>query len=88
MLWFYANQVTVNNGSSVVALTSGEDISNISEGDGLIVGSFAPVEIKKAYIDGSNNKFIELAVAWADSNQTSVKARVYYTAGDFIAATK
>ena len=87
-LWFYANQVTINNGSTVVAVTSGEDISIISAGDGLIVGSFNPVEIKRAYIDGSNNKFIELALAWGDSNQSGVKARAYYTAGDFIAATK
>jgi hypothetical protein len=87
-LWFYADQVTINNGSLVVAVTSGEDISIISAGDGLIIGSFAPVEIKKAYIDGSNNKFIELALEWSDSNQTNVAARAYYTAGDFIAATK
>ena len=87
-LWFYADQVTINNGSLVVEVTSGEDISIISAGDGLIVGSFAPVEIKRAYIDGSNNKFIELALPWGDSNQTSVNARGYYTAGDFIAATK
>jgi hypothetical protein len=87
-LWFYANQVTINNGSTVVEVTSGEDVSIISAGDGLIVGSFSPVEIKRAYIDGSNNKFIELALAWEDSNQTNVNARAYYTAGDFIAATK
>lgn len=83
MTWFTANQVSVNNGSTIVTVTSGEDISNIRAGDALIVGSFSPVEINRAYVDGSNNKIIELKSAWADSNQSNAAARVFPTAGDF-----
>lgn len=83
MTWFTANQVSVNNGSTIVTVTSGEDISNIRAGDALIVGSFSPVEINRAYVDGSNNKIIELKSAWSDSNQSNAAARVFPTAGDF-----
>ena len=83
MAWFRATQASIANGASVVTVDSGEDISNIKAGDALIVGSFAPVEIKRAYIDGSDNKLIELVIAWGDSTQTTVPARVVPTAGDF-----
>lgn len=87
MTWFTANQVSVNNGSTILTVTSGEDISNIRAGDALIVGSFAPVEINRAYVDGSNNKIIELKSAWSDSNQSNAAARVFPTAGGFKEAT-
>ncbi len=88
MAWFRANQISISNGSVVVTVDSGEDISNVQPEDALLVGSFEPVEIKNAYIDGSNNKFIELAVAWDNSTQTTVPATVFATAGDFKTATE
>jgi hypothetical protein len=85
-MWFKAAQVSVSNGSAIVTVNSGEDVSIISASDALIIGSFSPVEIKTTYVDGSGNRIVELVGVWNDSSQTTVAAKVLPTAGDFIAA--
>ena len=86
MTWFTALQVSITNGTVVVTVNSGESIANVQPGDALIVGSFSPVEIKRAYINGASEQLIELVGSWNDSTQTTVAARVFPTSGDFAAA--
>jgi hypothetical protein len=88
MTWFKATSLTIANNSAVATVVSGEDISNIQAGDGLIVGAFTPVEIKRVYIDANNNRFIELVGAWLNATQTSVPSRVLPTSGDFAGAVQ
>jgi hypothetical protein len=88
MTWFKATSLTIANNSAVATVVSGEDISNIQAGDGLIVGVFTPVEIKRVYIDANNNRFIELVGAWLNATQTSVPSRVLPTSGDFAGAVQ
>jgi hypothetical protein len=88
MTWFKATSLTIANNSAVATVVSGEDISNIQPGDGLIVGAFTPVEIKRVYIDGSNNKLIELVSVWPDTAQIAVPSRVLPTSGDFAGAVQ
>lgn len=87
MSWFIANQVSVTNGGTVVTVDSLESIINIQPEDGLIVGSFTPVEIKRAYVGGAGEQFIELTTAWGEATQATVPARAYATGGDFATAT-
>ena len=56
MTWFTATSVTVNNGQTVVSVNAGDDIQLAQESGGLIIGNNPPVEIKRSYLDGSNNK--------------------------------
>tara|TARA_R110001583_G_scaffold21308_3_gene80884 strand:+ start:35343 stop:36950 length:1608 start_codon:yes stop_codon:yes gene_type:complete len=88
MTWFKATSLTIANNSAVATVVSGEDISNIQAGDGLIVGAFTPVEIKRVYIDANNNRFIELVGAWLNATQTAVPSRVLPTSGDFAGAVQ
>jgi hypothetical protein len=88
MTWFKATSLTIANNSAVATVVSGEDISNIQAGDGLIVGAFTPVEIKRVYIDANNNRFIELVDAWLNATQTAVPSRVLPTSGDFAGAVQ
>lgn len=88
MGWFKPTQVTIENGEKLVTIVSGESIANIQPEDGLIIGSFSPVEISKAYVGAGDIQLIELADSWADSTQTAVPAKVLATAGDFAAATQ
>jgi len=86
-MWFRANQVTATSGSKIVVVNSGEDVGVVSANDGLIVGTFLPVEIKSAYANANGDQIIELLYEWSDSTQTTVPAKVIPTAGDFVAAT-
>jgi hypothetical protein len=88
MIWFKATSLTIANNSAVATVVSGEDISNIQAGDGLIVGAFTPVEIKRVYIDANNNRFIELVDAWLNATQTAVPSCVLPTSGDFAGAVQ
>lgn len=88
MIWFRAAQVSVANGSRDVTVNSGESIQNISQGDALIIGQNAPVEIVRAYISPSNARVIELAQDWISSSQTNIEATAIPASADFIDATK
>lgn len=87
MTWFTATSVTVNNGQTVVSVNAGDDIQLAQESGGLIIGNNPPVEIKRSYLDGSNNKKIELRSAWPYANQAAQPAVAFPTDGDLAAAT-
>ncbi|MCB5226192.1 pyocin knob domain-containing protein [Alishewanella sp. 16-MA] len=87
MTWFTATSVTVANGQTVVSVNAGDDIQLAQEAGGLIIGSNPPVEIKRSYLDGSNNKKIELRSAWPYANQSAQAAVAFPTDGDLAAAT-
>lgn len=87
MTWFNATSVTVNNGQTVVSVNAGDDIQLAQESGGLIIGNNPPVEIKRSYLDGSNNKKIELRSPWPYQNQSAQPAVAFPTDGDLAAAT-
>ena len=87
MTWFTATSVAVNNGQTVVSVNAGDDIQLAQESGGLIIGNNPPVEIKRSYLDGSNNKKIELRSAWPYANQAAQPAVAFPTDGDLAAAT-
>lgn len=87
MAWFYATSVSVTNGATVVSVNAGDDIAIIQPGDGLVIGTQPPVEVKRTYLDGSSNKKIELLKPWPYGSQSNQPAEAYPTAGDFQAAT-
>lgn len=85
--WFNASSVTVNNGSDIVTVLSGDNVAHINAGDALVIGSFSPVEIDSAYSTPSG-VFIKLVKAWSNTTQPSQPAVVIPTAGDFGRATQ
>lgn len=87
MTWFYATSVTVANGQTVVAVNSGDDIQLAQSAGGLIIGTQPAVEIKRTFLDGSNNKKIELSKPWPYGTQTNQPAMAFPTDGDLAAAT-
>lgn len=87
MTWFTATSVAVNNGQTVVSVNAGDDIQLAQESGGLIIGNNPPVEIKRSYLDGSNNKKIELRSAWPYANQAAQPAVAFPTDGDLAEAT-
>lgn len=87
MPWFYASSVSVTNGATVVSVNTGDDISLAQNAGGLVIGAQPPVEIKRTYVDGSNNKKIELLKPWPYGNQTNQPALAFPTDGDLAAAT-
>lgn len=87
MTWFYATSVTVANGQTVVAVNSGDDIQLAQSAGGLIIGTQPAVEIKRTFLDGSNNKKIELSKPWQYGTQTNQPAMAFPTDGDLAAAT-
>lgn len=70
MAAFTANQAVATNGSKVIHIQSGESIANIQNGDFLFLGSFLPCTISRSYIGGAGEQYLELDVAWENSNQT------------------
>jgi hypothetical protein len=75
--WYRAAQVSVNNGSAIVTVVSGEEVAAIRKGDGLRIVGFEEVEILSAYVDGStNDETIRLRNAWAGASQTLAAATV------------
>lgn len=87
MTWFYATSVSVTNGATVVSVNAGDDIAIIQPGDGLVIGTQPPVEVKRTYLDGSSNKKIELLKPWPYGSQTNQAAVAFPTDGDLAAAT-
>lgn len=77
-MWFTASSVTATNNSNVVKINSNESIANVKPGDALIIGSFNPVEILKAYASDQGS-FIQLTQAWINATQSQVPALVLPT---------
>lgn len=77
-MWFTASSVTATNNSNVVKINSNASIANIKPGDALIIGSFNPVEILKAYASDQGS-FIQLAEPWTNATQSQVPALVLPT---------
>lgn len=87
MAW-WSGTVTATNGSANVTIVSGDPIDNLVSGNALIIGSsFNPVEIKRAYFNGTNN-IIELVSAWPNATQTSQPAKSFTTDADLIPISK
>lgn len=83
MAW-WSGTVTATNGSANVTIVSGDPIDNLVSGNALIIGSnFNPVEIKRAYFNGTNN-IIELVSVWPNATQTSQPAKSFTTDADLI----
>ena len=77
-MWFTASSVTATNNSNVVKINSNDSIANVKPGDALIIGSFNPVEILKAYASDQGG-FIQLTQPWANATQSQVPALVLPT---------
>lgn len=88
MAWWKAVSVTVQATENVVAVNAGDDIAGVFPGDALLVGSNPPVEIKKAYIDLSNNKYLELVDPWPYSTETGQPAKAINTGNSLVEAVK
>ena len=87
MTWWTATSVSVNNGQTIVNVNTGDDVQLAQESGGLIIGNNPPVEIKRTFLDGSNNKKIELRSPWPYQNQNAQPAVAFPTDGDLAAAT-
>lgn len=83
MATYTAKQVSINNGSRDVVINSGELPQNISVGDFLCIGQFAPMEINRVYFNDNNTPFIELVELWENENQASQPAIVIPTTVEF-----
>ena len=86
-MWYTATSASVTNGSDVVTITTGDDISIVQEKSGLVFEDSSPVEVLKAYIDTGSNKVIQLAKPWPYSTKTNQPLVAYPTDADFAAAT-
>lgn len=86
-MWYVAKSATVTKGSTVVTVNTGDDISNVQERSGLVFEDSSPVEIVKAYLDGSAKKIIQLARPWPYATKTNKPLVIYPTDADFAAAT-
>lgn len=86
-MWYTATSASVTNGSDVVIITTGDDISIVQENSGLVFEDSSPVEVLKAYIDTGSNKVIQLARPWPYSTKTNQPLVAYPTDADFAAAT-
>lgn len=86
-MWYTATSASVTNGSDVVRITNGDDISIVQENSGLVFEGSSPVEVLKAYIDTGGNKVIQLARPWSYSTKTNQPLVAYPTDADFSAAT-
>lgn len=81
MSWWSATSVSITNNTKIVTVTTGDDISTVSVGSGLIIGSNAPVEIVRAYIDNSVKK-LELKNNWTTGTVTAQAAVAFPTDAD------
>lgn len=88
-MWYTATSasVSVTTNPTIVSIATGDDISIIQEDSGLIFEGESPVQVKRGYIDGSGNKFIELQSPWPYSTKTNQPLIAYPTDADFAAAT-
>lgn len=77
MAWFYASQVTIENGSDIARVVSGEYVATISPGDEFKMAGFEGEEVLNAYTeDGTNDQIIQLAANWPNATQTLQPAKV------------
>ena len=86
-MWYTATSASVTNGATVVAVTTGDDISIIQEESGLIFEGESPVQVKRGYIDGTGDKFIELEKPWPYTAKTNQPLVAYPTDASFAEAT-
>lgn len=88
-MWYTATSasVSVTTNPTIVSITTGDDISIIQEDSGLIFEGESPVQVKRGYIDGSGNKFIELQSPWPYSTKTNQPLVAYPTDASFAEAT-
>lgn len=83
MATYTASKVSINNSSRDVVINSGELPQNISVGDFLCIGQFAPVEINRVYFNDNNTPFIELVELWKNGDQANQPAIVIPTTVEF-----
>lgn len=83
MATYTAKEVSINNGSRDVVINSGELPQNISAGDFLCIGQFAPMEINRVYFSDNNTPFIELVEPWKNGDQANQPAIVIPTTVEF-----
>lgn len=86
-MWYTATSASVSNGATVVAITTGDDISVIQEDSGLIFEGESPVQVKRGYIDGSGGKFIELEKPWPYTGKNNQPLVSFPTDASFAEAT-
>ena len=86
-MWYTAISASVTTGATVVAVTTGDDISIIQEDSGLIFEGESPVQVKRGYIDGFGDKFIELASPWPYTDKVAQPIVAYPTDASFAEAT-
>lgn len=86
-MWYTATTASVSNGSTIVQILAGDDISIVQEDGGLIFEGESPVQIKRGYSDGSGNNFIELQKPWPYTDKSSQPLVAYPTDGSFAEAT-
>jgi len=86
-MWYTATSASVTNGATVVAVTTGDDISIIQEDSGLIFEGESPVQVKRGYIDGFGDKFIELSSPWPYTDKVAQPIVAYPTDASFAEAT-
>mgnify|MGYP003630949496 CR=1 FL=1 len=88
-MWYTATSasVSVTTNPTIVSIATGDDISIIQEDSGLIFEGESPVQVKRGYIDGSGNKFIELQSPWPYSTKTNQPLVAYPTDASFAEAT-
>jgi len=86
-MWYTATSASVTNGADVVAITTGDDISIIQEDSGLIFEGESPVQVKRGYIDGSGEKFIQLQSPWPYTSKTNQPLVSFPTDASFAEAT-
>ena len=86
-MWYTATSASVTTGATVVAVTTGDDISIIQEDSGLVFEGESPVQVKRGYIDGFGDKFIELASPWPYTDKVAQPIVAYPTDASFAEAT-
>lgn len=85
-VFFRATQVTVNNGSALITVQTGDDVSLIRENSVLFIGDYAPVTVKRTFIGSGNVPTIELWNAWSFSSDSGRAALAVPTAANLDAA--
>lgn len=86
-MWYTATKATATNGSKIVTITDGDDVSIIQEKGGLVFEDTSPVEVRRAYLDNAGNKVVELSRPWPYANQSNHPLVVFPTDASFAEAT-
>lgn len=77
-MWFYSNDVSVNNGETTVNINDGYDTSNLVRSDAIFINNIGPLEI----LDKAAGQVI-LKSPWSDVTVTNGSCFVLPTSGDF-----